>query len=155
MAKARIGGVINSMEDHLLGRDNPNRPKLRLKNGSEVDAIIAYVDWQMLGAVETRSPDKLAALLAIARGEEASVAPQMLADLRSGYPWFEPDGTMEPIVRNVILSAMRHTSEGSLLVFPFDIKTETDKNIFTQVQREDDDFLRPKPRGGSGHDRSR
>jgi hypothetical protein len=155
MAKARIGGVTNSMEDHLLGKDNPNRPKLRLKNGSEVDATIAYVDWQMLEAVETRSPDKLAALLAIARGEEASVAPQMLADLRNGYPWFEPDGTMEPIVRNVILSAMRHTSEGSLLVFPFDIKTETDKNIFTQVQREDDDFLRRKPRGGSDHDRSR
>jgi hypothetical protein len=27
--------------------------------------------------------------------------------------------------------------------------------MFTQVQREDDDFLRRKPRGGSDHDRSR
>lgn len=156
MANARIGGVNNWMEGHLPERDDEPRPKLRLKNGSEVDAKIAYVTWQMLEAVETRRSERLQALVAIARGDDASVGTAMLTELRKGYPWFSPDGTMDPVVRNVIQSSIRDTREGSLLVFPFDIKTQADKDVFTQVQRQDDDIiLRRKPPGDSGHDRSR
>lgn len=156
MANAKIGGVNNWMEGHLPERDNPERPKLRLKNGSEVDAKIAYVTWQMLEAVETQRSERLQALVAIARGDDALVGTAMLTELRKGYPWFSLDGTMDPVVRNVIQSSIRDTREGSLLVFPFDIKTQADKDVFTQVQREDDDIiLRRKPPGDSGHDRSR
>jgi hypothetical protein len=158
MAKARIGGVTNSMEDHLPERDSPDRPKLRLKQtGNEVDAKIAYVDWQMLEAMETRTPERLEALTAIACGDDASVGPVMRELLRKEYLlWFNREGEMEPILREVIRSAMRKTPEGSVLVFPFDIKTEVDKDVFVQVQRQDDDIIvRRKPRDDSDYDRSK
>ena len=156
LANTRIGNAANSMEEPLSAQDESKKPKLRLKNGSEVDAKIAYVDWQMLEAVETREPAHLQALVAIARGDEASVAPEVRAHLREQWlTWFNRDGEMEPVVREVLKSAYRDTPDGSLLVFPFQISTQSDQDIFAKIQREDDQILRRFSRRTDDHGRPR
>lgn len=85
MATARIGGATNAMEGHLPERKDSTRPKLRLKNGSEVDARKAYVHWQTLQALEINRRDHLQALVTIARGNESDVPSQIRDDLRRRY----------------------------------------------------------------------
>lgn len=155
MAKARFGDITNSMEGNLPEEYEQGRPKLRLKNGSEVDARIAYVTWRMLEAVETRRPTRLKALVAIARGQENSVASEMRNRLREEYlNWFK-DGQMEPIVRDVIQSAIRDTPDGSLLVEPFQLTNQAELETLKKIQRQDDEVLKQLfRRNGGSHGNS-
>lgn len=135
-----IGDAIKSTEGRLPAPDES--PKLRLKNGSDVDARRAYVVWQMLGAVETRRPNDLRTLSELARGGEAEVPAETQSDLRERYrDWFTEDGILTSVVREVLLSASRDTVEGSVLVNPFKLLTQQDVDLFTRIQSQDDRFL--------------
>lgn len=118
------------------------RPKLRLKNGSEVDARSAYVDWRMLFAEQDLHPNNVQSLIALARGDPDSVSKEVVAELRERHRlWFARDGTLEPIVRDVLLSAYRDTPEGVVIVNPFELTNQRDADTFSKIQRRDDRLL--------------
>jgi hypothetical protein len=117
--------------------------KVRLKNGSEVDAQPAYVRWRMLEALEKVNPSDARALLSFARGDQwllSSEAGQLLRDKQS--PWFQSDGKLEPIAQSVILSAWRDTTDGPVIVNPFQLATQQDVDLLARIERQDNRFLR-------------
>jgi len=119
------------------------RPKLRLKNGSEVDAQIAYVRWRMLGAEQTTRPHLVEALLAFARGNPDSISTEVAAETKERHSfWFTRDGALEPIVRDVLLSAYRETPDGVVIVNPFDLRTQQEADTLSEIQRQDDLLIR-------------
>jgi len=129
-------------------QQNDESPKLRLKNGAEVDARSAYIKWRMLEALHESKPHETHALLALTEGREAALSPEIFARLKQRHAnWFHPDGTLVEMVRNVLSSAFRETPEGAVLVNPFQLATDTDRNTLLEIQRQDDRFLRRFLRG--------
>lgn len=118
-------------------------PQLRLKNGADVDARPAYVRWQLLHGIESRHPAHVRAFWELARGEDLAIPHDMLHEVRKRYAnWFEQSGNLNSLVRDVILSAYRETPDGPMLVNPFQLATQAETDLFAQIEREDDDFLR-------------
>jgi hypothetical protein len=134
MATARIGGATKAMEGHLPERKKSVRPTLRLKNGSEVDARKAYVYWHTLQGLEIGRRDHLQAFVMLARGDEPVARGQTRDDLRRLYlTEFARDGSLDPIFREVVLSAFRETAEGAVVVNPFQLTSQADIDVFTKV----------------------
>jgi hypothetical protein len=125
------------------------RAVLRLKNGTDVDARLAYVRWRILESIQKRSPEEMNLLMAFAGVEtkEGSELPQMSTEarqyLRRAYAdWFESTGELNALVRNVVQSAVRMTSEGTIIVNPFRLSNQTEIDTFLDVQHQDDRLLR-------------
>jgi hypothetical protein len=117
--------------------------RLRLKNASEVDARRAYVVWRMLEAVNSQRPHHIATLSALAHGEEPSAFGETAVELRNEYPnWFASSGHLTPLARDVLRSALRDTPEGVVVVNPFQLTTQHDRDLFDRVERQQDGFLR-------------
>jgi hypothetical protein len=128
-------------------RDEKNRPKLRLKNGNEVDAQSAYVEWRMLTAHQANSSQDLQALIAIARNE---AIPADLHDKlrKEDLTWFDDNGNLSPLVRDVLLSAVRDSPDGTVLVNPFDLTKEADARLLYRIEQRYLQRLKQMFRGG-------
>jgi hypothetical protein len=116
---------------------------LRLKNGAQVNPRVAYVAWRMLGALHEGRPDECFALFALARDGNATCSREKLVELRQRHRyWFTDDGTIDPVTRDVLLSAVRESPEGVVVVNPFQLANEVEKQILLNVQAQDDLLLR-------------
>lgn len=130
-----IDDATNTMEEHLP--EQQASPKLRLKDGSEVDARKAYVIWRMLVSMEHDETHDLRLLAAFARGEEDKFHPMEQASLRKKrHQWFTADGSLEPLHFAVFSSAYRETGDGPVVVDPFQLRTDSDIDTYNHVQRE-------------------
>jgi hypothetical protein len=108
-------------------------PTLRLKNESEVDADSAYVRWQRL---EQCSPAELKALADLANGEDGKVTVRMRAALMTACPsWFTDNGSLVPLTKNVIQSAVRDSAEGTVVVTPFVTANQEEVNLLNKIHR--------------------
>ena len=142
------------MEEHLPDDRKSNRPKLRLKNGSVVDARWAYVHWQTLQELEMGRRDHLQAFVMLARGDEPDAPGQTREDLRRRYgECFTRDGSLDPIVREVIQSAFRETPEGAVVVNPFQLSSQADMDVLAKVELQVDRELRRLMRLMRGEDK--
>jgi hypothetical protein len=121
---------------------NEQRPKIRLKNGSEVDARGAYVIWRMLELEEPQSP-QLQLLLAMARGNESTVSTVPNTEFKTHHRvWFLKDGALHPVAKQVLLSAYRDTPDGPVIVSPFQLNSQQDIELLAVIQRQHDRSLR-------------
>lgn len=129
--------------------EEEERPKLRLKNGSEVDARAAYVDWKLLQATQQKQPAEFAALLALARSEQMALTEEAREELRRRNHFaFDSDGNLDQVAGAIILSAYRETPDGPMLVNPFQLSTEAERELFDETERKVDNvFLRFLRRG--------
>ncbi len=111
-----------------------DRPTLRLKNGSEMDALSAYVFWKALE--DLPSPDQLKAFSAIAEGDDAKVKMRMRAEVMTLFPtWFNDDGVLEPDAKNLIQSAVHDSAEGKVVVTPFLLATQEEAESLRQIHQ--------------------
>ena len=132
-----LGSTSGRREDATaVGRNmakNKERPTLRLKNGSDVDAESAYIRWQRL---EGASPDQLKAFEALANGQGADVSMRTRAELMTRYSgWFADDGSLESVPKNVIQSAVRDSDEGKVVVTPFLLETQREVSLLNAIHR--------------------
>ena len=142
------------------------RAVLRLKNGAEVDARLAYVRWRILESIQRRHPEEMKLLMALAGLDmpKASELPKPSTEarnyLRRVYEdWFEPNGELKHVISNVIRSSVRVTSEGMLLTNPFHLSNPDELQVFLDIQYRDDHILQrldrlffgTRDRGGRGH----
>lgn len=119
-----------------MAQEKEERPKLRLKNGIEVDARRAYVKWKSLEAVHSQHPDDFSLLLALARDNLSAVLPEARASLKNEYRnSFDNAGELDPETRNILLSAFRETPDGSMLVNPFQLTIQAEIDMFDRVER--------------------
>jgi hypothetical protein len=110
---------------------NKERPKLRLKNGTDVAAVGAYNDWKELQDVDG---DQLKALAALAEGDDSKVNMRMRAELMTAHPaWFTDDGVLTADTQNVIQSAVRDSGDGKVVVTPFLLATQKEVDLLTVV----------------------
>jgi hypothetical protein len=110
-----------------------DRPTLPLKNGSEVDAQRAYVLWQRL---ENAGGDQLNAFVDLATGQVANVSMRTRAELMTTYRgWFTDDGSLDPIAKNVIQSAVSDSADGKVVVTPFLLATQKEVDLLTGIHR--------------------
>lgn len=122
------------------GQDSP---KLRLKNGSEVDAREAYFIWRRLIGAQSQRPHYFQALLDLAQGQQTLVKDEMRSALQERYAtWFNSDGALLPVVSAVFENAYRKTPDGPTLVNPFQLASQAEVDLFARVERADFEFLR-------------
>lgn len=109
-------------------------PTLRLKNGSEMNVLSAYVCWKALE--ELTGPDQLKALSALAEGDDAKVKMRMRAQLMTDFPtWFDDDGALQAGAKDAIQSAVRDSSEGKVVVTPFVVTTQEEVESLQHIHQ--------------------
>ncbi|MGE4003403.1 MAG: hypothetical protein AB7I48_24720 [Planctomycetaceae bacterium] len=141
MAVNGIDDATNSMEARLPDLEEPL--KLKLKNGSEVDAFKAYSVWRLLVIMESEAPKDLSLFSAFARHGENKLHPKSRDALRNRWRgWFTPEGTLDPVARDVVLSAYRETGDGPVVVEPFHLEKRSDVEAFKLVERQFDQATR-------------
>ncbi len=148
MSRLGLDEATRSMEGLLPKRIEG---KVRLKNGSEVDAQPAYVWWRMLEALDRVKPAVARDLLSLARGEHWLVSHESAQRLRNDKrAWFDQQGQLDPIAKDVLLSAWRDTADGRVIVNPFQLASQNEIDLLAIVERQDSRFLRDLfRRGGS------
>jgi hypothetical protein len=146
MGQLGLDEATKSMEGLLL----PKRieGKVRLKNGSEVDAQKAYVSWRFLQAFTMTEPAEMRALLALAHGEDWLVSTETKDRLRVDRTWFDKNGTLEPHVKDVLLSGWRDTADGPVMVDPFQLTTQAEVDLIARIERQSERFWRSLIRRG-------
>jgi hypothetical protein len=110
-------------------------PKLRLKNGSEVDAREAYTKWRALVSTQKHEPQIAEALLAIARGNDRAVSDDLRKHLQQDRIWFSSDGGLLRTAKDVIESSFREAPDGPTFVNPFHLATEADVKVFDRTEQ--------------------
>jgi hypothetical protein len=114
-----------------------------LKNGAEVDARRAYVEWRSFEAIQTVKPAIFESFRNLALGRETQVTPDHMALLRQEYRHkFDNDGKLLPIIRDVLASSFRHAPDGPVLVNPFALSNAEDESIFAAIERQQHRILR-------------
>ena len=140
MGRLGLDEATKSMEGLLPKRIEG---KVRLKNGSEVDAQPAYVWWRMLEGLNGVRPEIARHLLSLARGEHWSVSGDSTKLLRQKYPeWFDKQGNLDEVAKNVILSAWRETADGRVIVNPFQLTSQNELAPLAAIEHQDNRFLR-------------
>jgi len=95
------------------------------------------VYWHTLLQLEMGRRDHLQSFVMLARGGEPVAPGQTREDLRLLYlNEFARDGSLDPIFREVVLSAFRETAEGAVVVNPFQLSGQADIDVFTKVARQ-------------------
>jgi hypothetical protein len=94
-----------------------NEEMVTLKNGTRFDAGLTRAAYQTLDAFLEREPELFGSLLALARDQQDAVPADHITRLRAAL-LVRPDGTLVPVVREVLLSAYRDTPDGPALVHP-------------------------------------
>lgn len=118
-------------------------PMLRLKNGTEVDARAAYVIWRMLEALQEKKPQECQSFAHLWCGTKPDLSATTLQALGNRHRyWFADDGTLSPMVREVLLNAYRDTPEGVVIVSPFQLANESERQVLLDIQTQDDLLLR-------------
>jgi hypothetical protein len=118
--------------EERLPREKKEWPILRLKNGSEMNALAAYIFWKALDQLV--GPDQMKAFSALAEGDDTKVTMRMLAQLMTGFPtWFDDDGLLQPDAKNAIQSAVRDSADGKVVVSPFMIASEEEAQVLRNI----------------------
>lgn len=131
-----------------------------LRAGGSIDGRIAGAVLTELECLREQSPDLFAAVLGLARGEDAP--PAAAEQLREGLLLVGADGRLRPGVREVVLSAVLDTPEGTVLRNPLE-PTEANRAVYLTQQaryernqrREYDRLTRPPDDDGQGSGPSR
>lgn len=90
--------------------------------------------WRTLQQLEI---DHLQAFVMLARGDEPVAPGPTREDLRGLHgECFTRDGSLEPVVREVVLSAFRETAEGAVVVNPFQLSSQADMEVLAKVARQ-------------------
>jgi hypothetical protein len=122
------------MMEETLSEDEEG-PLLRLKTGEEVNARPAYIIWTMFLVAQSKEPEELKLMVALARGIDLEIAPAIHSEAIYRNPLlFGPDRKMTAVARQVMLSAFRETPDGDVLVNPFQLATEKENDIFNDVE---------------------
>jgi hypothetical protein len=97
---------------------------VRLKKKDEHEETVeieATKGWIILGALGTllaENPEQFQTLLALAEGQAVAIDPQHMAYLRD---WGFVGGPDENMTSKILLAAYKETTEGTVLVNPFDV----------------------------------
>jgi hypothetical protein len=114
---------------------NREKPKLHLKSGVEVEARPAYSDWRMLEGMYEARPHEFQAILRLAQGKESGLSPSEFQKLRIRYvDWFIDDQTVVPLIRDILTSMYRDTREGVVLVNPFQLTNESERQLLLDIE---------------------
>jgi hypothetical protein len=124
-----IARLPNSREGWL---QEERRKILPLKNGGQIEAAFGLAGWRSLEHLLEQSPQNFRALLAIAEGRPGDADAQSIAHLSDSL-FLRPDGSLEPGMRDVLLSSHTVTSEGSVLVNPFRLDTSDQAHTLEQI----------------------
>jgi hypothetical protein len=96
----------------------------------------------MLTACQDRYPQEFAKLVH-AVGVEAQPPFGGSALFRTKFrDWFDEDGQPTTLIRAVLTSALRDTPEGTVLINPFHLESEADRQLFASVEQDYDRVLR-------------
>lgn len=106
--------------------------EIGLKNGTRHDPGLAAATRDTLSQLGGRKPDLLRAAHALACGEGQS--PAVLRELRRAV-LATTDGDLRPVVRDVLLSGYRETSEGPIIADPFSPQTEAERQAVVASER--------------------
>jgi len=117
------------------------RGKLTLKDGLEVDAREAQVLTELLRAKMQVRPEEFRSLLALAQGNPQDASPVSLQPLQD-QGLLDSSGIILPMVRSILLSAYTITPEGPVLVSPFHLRNEADKQTAERAEEQNDQILR-------------
>lgn len=141
-------------ETGTLTQEKDKRPKLTLKDGYEVDARSALVLLESLRAKLEVHPDQFRSLLALAEGRHEDTDPAHLKHLQDqGY--LESAGSIRPEVRSILLSAYTASPEGVVLVNPFRLQNEGEKQVAERADEQIDQVIRDWLSGPGDGGRSR
>lgn len=119
----------------MENNDDVNSLQLKLRNGAEHPARVAYVRWLLLGGVARNHPNEMSVLRQLAGPSPESVPESGVEYLRKQYPnWFTEDGSLNSTVQDEIRSSFRETPEGEVLVSPFQLENDQQRRAFEAVQ---------------------
>ncbi len=134
-------GVVKRVrEDGLEGEGS--RRVVPLKHGEPVEAGLGLAYYNSLRALFENEPELFESLLAIAQDRIRDAAPAHIARLRQALFLRHGDGTLDPMMRDVLLSACQVTPEGPVLVSPFRPESPDDVRAVEEADRRALDRLR-------------
>lgn len=135
-----LGG---SMVDASEGDNELLQRLMLLKNGSQHPALPAYVNWRSLHRVHEYHLADLKQLYAIATSGDDAVSEVERTPLLAEYRnWFDKQGRMNLLTRDIIRSSVRDTADGLVIVEPFQIRNDLDRTAIEEVKQRDQTFLR-------------
>jgi hypothetical protein len=105
---------------------------MTLKNGERIDIKDGYAAWNNLNYVLQKQPALFAAVWAKAQGEK--ISPAMQRALRRALLTLK-SGELRNGILNVVLSAYQKTPDGPVIVNPFKLETEADRQAFDDCER--------------------
>jgi hypothetical protein len=106
-----------------------------LKNGKSVDMAFAYEAWETLNDLLSERPDLIVAAQSKLRGEK--ISPLMRRELRRQYLTGR-DGELLPYIRDVLSSGYKETKDGPVIVNPFNLEKEADRQAFEELEKIDE-----------------
>lgn len=107
-------------------------PILTLKNGAKVNGRHALAMRDLLEALLRHHPNEFATLLELCQSQPGSQPPPLSqATIRclQDHGSLDADGTLRPIIRDVMLSSYHATPDGPVLTQPFTLATIEEKRI--------------------------
>jgi hypothetical protein len=108
--------------------DGENIREVNLRNGTKHDIGLVNAAMLFFSGICEHRPDHFRVILDLAREQKPSAPMDVLHDLkRAGV--VAADGSVNPLFRDVLLSACRETQEGIILSSPFAPKTATEEDI--------------------------
>ncbi len=126
---------------------------LTLKNGELAPVRRAIVLVGFLSDLLESEPQKFQTLLDLARVGNTSLLPDKSKVTQEAVRYFERhaycdnDGNIDPVVRNVVLSAYQATPEGPVLIQPFRLANAEEKAIAERMEMQLVNWLRKGLRG--------
>lgn len=126
--------------------------RLKLKDGTEVLAQRAYVQWQVLERFQQKFPVEFHLLLLLAKNELPPLPLHVYQGLCRGdgrldRTFFGKNGMVEEETRHLLVSAYRETSEGAMLVNPFELSTIEERQALDRIGRRVRQLRRRFPNG--------
>ena len=121
------------------GMREGNDSFLPLKNGSSANVRHALAEWRNLERLLRLQPRHFDVLLSLSKGEQLSappstdLGPQNSLEYLKGDGTLLEDGTVRPIVRDVLLSGFAITPDGPAIHLPFAISNDEQRRIFEDV----------------------
>ena len=128
------------LTEENLGKDK-RRAILSLKNGAQIEARDGKLYYGFLCSLLAEEPEVFRGLLAFAQDQNRAMLPGHRVRLMFLGGYLEPDGSIMPKVRDVLLSAYKETPDGPMLVNPFFLSRPEQARELERMETEGLDWL--------------
>jgi hypothetical protein len=120
-------GLVSGFDELETGKDQ----LVTLKNGTTIDVKTGRSAWGTLNDLLEQHPHLFKLLHSKIRGEE--ITPEAIRELRKALLVL-PSGEVRESLRNVLLSGYQETKDGPVIVNPFKLDSESDRQAFTEAE---------------------